>query len=310
MMHRPDNDAPFFIVGFQRSGTTMLRLMLNAHPAIAIPHDSGELWHDYRNKAGNYGDLGDHANCTRMIEDLLAEPRIRAWQTALPEGRLFADPLPTNFAGVMKRFHTVFAGQHDKTLWGDKNTGTLVELDKINALFPDSRIIHLIRDGRDCALSHISKEYIYGYENILRVAAEWRDQVTLCRKMGGMLPPRRYLELRYEDLVQETEPQLRRICEFLDVGYSADMLTYHQQVDENVPLEKRGLWPLLDKPPLPTNVYKWKTRMKPVDRAVFERHAGALLREIGYETLPVPIRGGRLQELWYHVHQRIAWRFR
>jgi len=305
-----DKAAPFFIVGFQRSGTTMLRLMLNAHPEIAIPHDSAELWHDYRDKAGDYRDLNDRANCARMIDDLLAEPRIKAWQAELPREQLLAEPLPGSFSGVMARFHTVFAERHGKTRWGDKNTGTLVELDKLNALFPDCKIIHLVRDGRDCALSHLSKEYIYGYENILRVAVEWRDQVTLCHKMGGMLPARRFLELRYEDLVQDTETHLRKLCDFLGVDYSANMLAYHQQVDENVPSEKRGLWPLLDQPPLAANLYKWKTRMKPADRAVFERNAGALLRDFGYETLPRPVRGGRLHELWYHLHQRISWRFK
>jgi len=210
----------------------------------------------------------------------------------------------------MRRFHEVFARQQGKRMWGDKNTGTLVALDVLNREFPECRIVHLLRDGRDCALSHMSKEYVYGYENVLRAAIEWREQTTLCRKMGAMLPPSRYLEIRYEDLILTPEPTLRNVCAFLGVPYAPQMLEYHAHVSENVPAEKRGLWPLLDKPPVASNVFKWKTGMTAVDRAVFERNAGVLLNELGYETLAGPNRTGRLRELWYHVHQRIAWRFR
>lgn len=303
--------TPLFIVGFQRSGTTLLRLMLNAHPEIAIPHDSAELWFDYRDKAvRQYDELSDKRHVIRMVDDLLAEPRIKAWQTELPRDQLLAEPLPDSFPAVMRRFHEVFARSHGKLLWGDKNTGTLVALDVLNRDFPDCRIVHLVRDGRDCALSHLSKEYIYGYENVLRAAVEWREQTSLCHKMGAMLPPARFLESRYEDLVLTPEVELKRICAFLEVAYAPQMMRYHEYVDENVPADKRGLWPLLDQPPLASNVFKWKTKMSAKDRAVFERNAGDLLQALGYETLDGPIRAGRLRELWYQIHQRIAWRLR
>lgn len=302
---------PVFIVGFQRSGTTLLRMMLNAHPEIAIPHDSAELWFNYRDKAASeYGGLSDDGQVARMVDDLLAEPRIKAWQTDLPREQLLAEPLPKGFPEVMRRFHEVFARLHGKQIWGDKNTGTLVALDVLNRDFPDCKIIHLVRDGRDCALSHMSKEYIYGYENVLRSAVEWREQTSLCHKMGAMLPPERFLESRYEDLILTPETELQKICAFLGVEYAPQMMKYYEQVDANVPEEKRGLWPLLNKPPMASNVFKWKTKMTPQDRAVFERNAGELLRALGYETLSGPIRAGRLRELWYHVHQRIAWRLR
>jgi hypothetical protein len=301
---------PIFIVGFQRSGTTMLRLMLNAHPDIAIPHDSAELWRDYARKGAQFDDLRSPGDAVAMIDALLREPRIAAWQTDLPRERLIAEPLPRTFPDIMRRFHEVFAQLHGKHHWGDKNTGTLGELDRLNAMFPTCRIIHLVRDGRDCALSHTSKEYIHGYANTLQVAIEWRRQVQLCHKMGAMRPPGRFLEIRYEDLLAEPERQLRRICDFIGVPYAGAMLQYHRAVDENVPAEKRGLWPLLDKPPLPANAYKWKTSMSRADRAVFERNAGDLLAELGYETLPPPVHEGRWRELWLQLHERLAWRLK
>jgi hypothetical protein len=283
--------------------------MLNAHPELAIPHDSAELWPTYaRLAASRYHDLRTPEDRRRIVEDLLAEPRIHAWQTALPREALLAEPLPSSFAGVMRRFHEVHARAHGKSRWGDKNTGTLVELDRLNAMFPRCRVVHLVRDGRDCALSHRSKEYVYGYENVLRVAVEWRDQVTLCRKMAGMLPPDRIHELRYESLLADPEGELRHLCAFLGVSFSARMLDYPRDLDEHVPSDRRSLWPLLDRPPVAANAFKWRSRMSVGDQAVFERVAGGLLRELGYESNPATRGKGRALELWYLVHSRLAWR--
>jgi hypothetical protein len=301
---------PFFLVGFQRSGTTLLRLMLNAHPDIAIPHDSAELWLDYRSRLTSYNNLRDSKDARRLMKDLLREPRIGAWQTALPAEWLFADPTPSTFPEVMRRFYTVYAQAHGKHIWGDKNTGNLTELDQLNIMFPTCKIIHLIRDGRDCALSHLSKEYIYGYENILRAAVEWKEQVTLCHKMGAMLSLKRFYELCYEDLLADPERELSRLCAFLGVSFSSLMLNYHEQINKHVPEHRRSLWPLLNKPPVAANAFKWKSQMKAGDRAVFERIAGSLLHQFGYETMPTPVRGGRLRELWYDLHSRISWRFK
>lgn len=305
-----DAGAPFFVVGFQRSGTTVLRLMMNAHPELAIPHDSAELWLRYRRQVPRYNHLRGAEDVRALIDDLLAEPRIQAWQTPLPKERILAEPLPTTFPGVMDRFHRVYAEAHGKQRWGDKNTGTLTELDQLDAMFPSCQIVHLVRDGRDCALSHLGPDYVYGYENVLRVANEWREQVTLCRKMGAMLPPARFHELRYEHLVADPEAALRRVCAFLGVEFSPRVLRYQEDISRHVPDDRRSLWPLLDQPPLASNADKWKTRLSAADRAVFERHAGGLLRDLGYETLTPPVRAGQVRELWYLLHSRIAWRFR
>jgi hypothetical protein len=298
---------PFFIVGFQRSGTTLLRLMLNAHPELAIPHDSAELWPTYARLAPTtYGGLRAAHDVRRMVDDLLAEPRILTWQTALPREALLADPLPSSFPEVMQRFHLVYARAHGKARWGDKNTGTLVEIDRLNAEFPGCQIIHLVRDGRDCALSH--QDYIYGYENVLRVALEWREQVTLCHKMGAMLPHERFYELRYEDLLTDSSRVLSRLCDFLGVSFSPLMLEYHRHVEDHVPQDRRSLWPLLDRPLVVSNAFKWKSAMSSADRAIFERTAGELLRTFGYETSETSATHGRFLELWYLVHSRFAWR--
>ena len=165
-----------------------------------------------------------------------------------------------------------------------------------------------MRDGRDCAQSHRSKHYLYGYENVLRVALEWREQVTLCHKMGAMLPPERFFELRYEDLLAEPTAELSRLCAFLNLPFSPLMLEYPSHVEEHVPQDRRSLWPLLDRPPIAANAFKWKSDMSSGDRAVFERNAGDLLRTFGYETSKVAARQGKLLELWYLLHSKLAWR--
>jgi hypothetical protein len=298
---------PFFIVGFQRSGTTMLRLMLNAHPAIAIPHDSAELWLNYRGRTPSYGDLAARGNVERMMQDLLAEPRIKAWKTDLPRIRSSPNLCLTRSRASCDGFMRCSPGPTVSNS-GRQEHWHLVELDKLNEMFPACKIIHIVRDRRDYALSHTGKDYIYGYATIWRAAVEWRDQVTLCKKMGAMLPRERFLELRYEDLILDCTRELHRVCKFLNVDFAPEMLRFYETVDAAVPAERRSLWPMLDKPPQASNVYKWKVEMSESDRAVFERNAGALLGEYGYESLPGPIRRGRLKEIWLQIYDRVAWR--
>ena len=300
--------GPFFLVGFQRSGTTLLRLMMNAHPEIGIPHDSAELWLRYRKQLDKYDHLRTVQSAIALIQDLLAEPRIEAWQTPLPKEALLSEPLPTNFPAIMDRFHQVYVRFHGKKFWGDKNTGNLTELDQLNVMFPACKIIHLIRDGRDCALSHGSEEYVYGYENVLRVAKEWKNQVTLCRKMGAMLPSERFYELRYEDLITNSESELKGVCDFLQISFSPRMLNYYKDVKRHVPEGRRSLWPLLDKPPVTSNAFKWKSSMKLGDLAVFERVAGSLLEEVGYERLNQRPTGGVVREFLYEIDSSLSWR--
>ena len=289
---------PFFMFGFERSGTTLLSMMMGAHPRLAVPLSTTGLWYRYAQRLPEYLPLEDRANLERLIDDLLDEKRIRLWDASFSREQVLADFAPRDLAGVVARFHGLYARYHGKPHWGSIDIATLTHMDIANRWFPDARFIHIVRDGRDVALSH--ETYVYGAATTLDCAEKWDRMVRMNLKMGAMIAPERYKRIRYEDLVLDSERVLRELCDFIGVDYSPRMLEYHRGVDKKVPETHRFLWPALNKPPVKDKVLGWKARMSASKRIVFEGIAGDLLRELGYESYPTVPKsvGGYAYELW------------
>lgn len=293
---------PFFIVGFQRSGTTLLRMMLDSHPDIAIPLDTIGLWSRYQQRLPSYHNLATEDDARRMVTDLIGEERIQLWGVALDPDRVMALRPGPGYAAIIDAFGRAYAAAKGKRYWGDKDPGNMTRLDELNQWFPASQIIHIIRDGRDACLSHL--EQSFGHNNVLACANAWREEVEWVRRIGRVLGSERYLELRYEDLLDEPEARLRGICQFLGVEFSPHMLEYHTRVDQGIPQEKRHIWKLIGEPPKKDNAARWKRAMRPSLRVCFEKRAGPALKELGYEVLP-SAGGAYLEEL--RNFSAVAW---
>ena len=288
-------EVPFFIVGFQRSGTTLLRLMLDNHPDVAIPLDTTGLWNQFEGRLPEYGDLTAASNRRHLIEDLVREERIRLWEIPLDPDKIEQKWNGAGYSGLIDAFYRIYAEARGKARWGDKDPGNMVRISQLDRWFPESQFIHIIRDGRDACLSQLQQSF--GFDDLLPCAAAWKEQVWWVREMGKLLGEQRYFELRYEDLVAQPQQHLLAICQFLDIPYSPVMLQYHEKVDQSVPQSKRHLWPLLNQPPRQDNTDQWKRKMKAAQQLCFEKRAGDVLREVGYETrFPNPS-GGYLEEV-------------
>ena len=156
-------------------------------------------------------------------------------------------------------------------IWGDKTPSYLVHIPFIKELYPEAKIIHIIRDVRDCCLS-INHAW---NKNMLRAAQRWVDYVSKARIDGKAFQT--YLEIKYEDLLENPKREMKTICGFLDVDFIEDVLKLSR------PSEKSG--DAKGKPfILRDNIRKYKTRMKARDQRVIEEVAGELLRELGYPT--------------------------
>ena len=293
-----------FLFGFERSGTTLLSMMVGAHPRIAVPLSATGLWYRYGKMLERYNGLVSSGDLERIVDDLLHEERIGLWDEHFTRDEVLMGLEPGSYPAVIARFQSLYAQRKGKDLWGNIDIGTLDDMDMANRWFPDARFVHIVRDGRDVALSH--KTYVYGTANIWECANRWASKVQTNLKMGAMLDPRRYMVLRYEDLVLEPEANLRRLCSFMEVDYSPQMLEYTDMVHEKVSPERKALlWPLLDKPPTAQQVYRWKREMSRSERMVFERAAQPVLTALGYEayaTLPSTLRANAL-ELWCFLGQ-------
>jgi len=273
---------PVFMFGFERSGTTLLSMMVGAHPQIAVPLSVTGLWFRFAGQLERYNDIADRADLDRLVDDLLAEERIGLWDASLDRDAVLDGLEPGSYADVVRRFHECYARAKGKHYWANLDIATLDSMDVANNWFPDAKFVHIVRDGRDIALSHETMPY--GAANTAECAREWKFRIAVSRKMGAMLGDDRYHVVRYEDLVLNSAEALGGICEFIGLPFAEEMLTYHSMVDAKIPDDKRWLWPALNKPPVKSKAYGWKKKMSPTKRAVFEDIAGDTLKSLGYEA--------------------------
>ncbi|HEU4803382.1 MAG TPA: sulfotransferase [Solirubrobacterales bacterium] len=283
-----------FIVGVGRSGTTMLRLMLDAHPDLAIPpetHFVPELI-----DAIDGGATPEQAAATmtavRQWGDLDTDPAdvVARWRQL---ERFESGP-------ALRAFYEMYAERQGKPRYGEKTPAYVKSMVKIEGALPEARFVHVIRDGRDVALSRWKRTL--GDKDPApagQVAETWQRRIRRAQRHGRKVS--HYLELRYEDLVTDTEPNLRRIAEFLELPWDAAMLTYYENAAERMAEMARDL-PATDgkptrpgeermqahamtqKPPDPSAMYRWKEKMSPEDVAAFDAAAGELLADLGYEV--------------------------
>jgi hypothetical protein len=192
--------------------------------------------------------------------------------------------------------------RNGKQRWGDKTPSYVTELDILWNMFPGCSIVHLIRDGRDVALSLRRLEW--GSRHIPSVAEDWRWKTTLAHKIGSVLGEH-YLKVRYEDLVLNTEETLRTICAFLKEPFHQDMLAYHVNGETEMPSESMKWHQHSVQAPDAAKVSMWQQKMSLSDRIIFEQIAGSTLDLFGYEREHHRSTwGSRLRKLYYCTFKR------
>lgn len=280
--------APF-VVGVSRSGTTLLRLMLDAHPDLAVPPETHFI--PQLARACQDGCTADQALEIIRGHRRWADFRLDAAEL---ERRLRAiDPFALPEA--LRAFYGLYAENAGKSRWGDKTPHYTRKMPLIERLLPEARFVHLIRDGRDVALSLM--EVHFGPEDVRGAAERWTSWITKARRHGAKVS--HYLELRYEDLISDTEGVLRQVCEFVELPWDPAMLDYHerapQRIDEiarnferahggpAIPAQVRARQHRnVSSPPREDRVARWRRDMAPADQAAFEAIAGDLLVQLGY----------------------------
>jgi hypothetical protein len=185
-----------------------------------------------------------------------------------------------DYAMAMRRVFALYAEARGKGHYGHKSPALVVHVDFMARLFEEARFVHIIRDGRDVALSLLSRPW--GPVRIAEAARYWATRVEGGRLSGRKLSAHRYLEVRYEDLVTDPKKTLRRICDFVELDYRSEMLTYPERGIEWMPQHMRSQHTHLLEPPR-IGVRDWRTDMTNHDVALFEAVAGNTLRSLGYE---------------------------
>lgn len=281
--------VPFpLFVGCGRSGTTLIRSMFNAHPQIAIPP---EAYFPLRARPAWFGEGGD-LDPARVVDTLEAEK----WYDRMHlEPGVFAASVaataPQTYPDVLRALYRCYADAQGKPRYGNKTPKHVYSMPELDALFPEARFVHIIRDGRDVALSYLDQRF--GPSDIPTAARVWSSRVAMGRASGQALGPQRYAEVRYEDVLDDPEREMRRLCTFLSLDYDAAMLSYHKKRDR--PALRRDPEQHLSKPPT-KGLRDWSHQMSREDTLLFDAIAGDTLTAFGYEVSGIqPSRGERMR---------------
>jgi Sulfotransferase family len=281
-----------FVLGVRRSGTTLLRVMLDRHSQLAVPDESFFI-PQLADRHGGGIDVESFVDDLRRLETL------REWEVPVEEVRTRLRPGQPVGEAIGAIFET-YAARQGKARWGDKTPLYMQHLRLLERHFPQALFVHLFRDGRDAATSFLAMP-----EGLVTTswahprsaadfACQWRAEIEAARRLGARVGPRRYLEVAYEPLVAEPERELRRICEFVGLTFEPGMLDYPGQVDVSAKPHQQSL----KRPPTP-GLRNWRNQMSPAEVAAFEAVAGDLLRELGYDAAGRPTLSGRLRLLSY-----------
>jgi hypothetical protein len=287
------SSPPVFVLGVRRSGTTLLRVMLDRHSQLAVPDESyfiPQLADRHRGPI----------DVDTFIDDLRRLRTLREWgvdvETVRP--KLRPDQSPGEAIGAV---YEAYAETRGKERWGDKTPMYMQRLPLLERLFPTALYVHLIRDGRDCASSFaqmpegiVTRSWAHPRDAV-GFACQWRSEIAAARRLGRRVG-HRYLELRYEQLVAEPESSLRTVCDHVGLTFEPSMLEYAGSVDVTRQPHQQSI----TRPPTP-GLRDWRRDMGAGDVRAFERVAGDLLAELGYETVGGPSVTGKLRRASYAV---------
>ncbi len=257
---QPDTALPpVFVIGSPRSGTTLLRLLLDAHPRISC---------------------GEETHFLRALEAIVG----RDWQLVSSYG------LPRDWwLERIRRLYGDFQGEvlarSGKVRWAEKDPTYTLLLGFLDELFPDALYVHLLRDGHDVVASFRDR---WGYRSAARAArSEWARYVEAALSFGRRLDERRFLELRYERLVADPEAEARRLFAFLGEAWHPDVL--HFDPADHAGTERYRWFTAQRREAGGESATIYRSRvgaggrsLDPVLRTLLRRQHGALLRELGY----------------------------
>jgi Sulfotransferase family len=264
------SDFPFFLLGHDRSGTTMLRLILDRGD-VAVPPESMFLL-----------DVDPGQPAEDVLRAAWNHPRVQLWglpgkPPALPAGLNGMDA----FRFAVTAPFVAYAAREGKGRWGDKTPAYIGHVDRLAEIWPDARFVHLIRDGRDVALSVMNVPF--GPNNAWAAARSWASVIRQGHKAAERYPGL-VLEVRYEDLVSKPAETVALLCDFLGLDYSDDMLAIEQTDRSKVVADQSAWFANVWSGITTAAVGKWRTELTPRQIEVFETVAGDELRALGYET--------------------------
>lgn len=281
-MTLPSNQ-PIFIIGVHRSGTTLLRYMLSSHSRIFIPPESDFIPRFFRKKP--HQPLGER-RIAEILHIIFTQYRFRFEWQGQPPAPADLQPIyketPPKPAAFLDALYGLYALQNGAPRWGDKTPIYASYVSLLYDLFPQAQFIHIIRDARDAAVSLLEKYADREFHiDIYFAARNYVRRVQHIQDTAKRIPPKQYIEVQYEALVQKPEAHLRTICDFLGEDFEPAMLQQEKLARERIPTDSH-FFANVRNPINTQSVGRWREKLTPRDLRLLQHIAGAKMVELGY----------------------------
>ncbi len=266
---------PVFIVGAQRSGTTLLRLLLNSHSMIAIPEEARFLMPLLEQDKLLHGFQGEDLH--NLVNYLRTSQEFQLWNydnsTFLKELEQLKQISLVDFIG---KLYSSYALSESKQYWADKSL-FFRRIDILANMFPQGSFINIVRDGRDVFDSW--RKMDTDKDCAPAAALDWRLKLSLIERAFSRLPTNRTLTIRFEDLLIDPESVAKLICTFLGLKYEESMLSFHENSNRYVGEHHSKL---IFKPIDSSNQFKWRNNLTHLEKIAFDLVAGKQLDQYNY----------------------------
>lgn len=283
------SSAPIFLTGFPRSGTTWINSLLQEYFDCGMVNE-GQFIVTFGKRIKRYGSLESESNRWKLLHDLRRDEFFsilkRNYDVEIEWGRIAEEG--ASFSAIVEGVLKQIAEQTGKRRIGSKNPAFGYCLDLVNRLFPGCRVVHVVRDGRDCALSH--RRVRWGFQNAFSTATNWRNYLKIIGQSSTQMSGR-YFEFRYEDLLLNPESTMSRLEHFITDCPGNPVATRFLQDQRSLRADR---------------VAQWRQEMPERSQAIFESVAGDMLQRYGYPLMGVNQAPSLLFKAGCVVHDRVS----
>lgn len=285
------SDNPFlFTCGVPRSGTTLLQRMLNNHPELAVANDSHFIPRALELTDKSLVNLAKSGQAIPLTPALVNNLRTyhRFWRLGISDKEFDTIREQSNtYQQLVAGLYNCFAQHEGKRFAGEKTPDYLRRMSLLHGLFPNAKLIHLVRDGRNVALSLLQwatptkgpgRIPLWEKSPVAVSALWWRWMVMESRTQAAAIDPAYRMEICYENLVSNADENMREVCKFLGIDFSREMIDYHKgktEPDQGLSAKKAWLAPQ-------AGLRDWRTKMALEQIELFEALAGDALEAFGY----------------------------
>ncbi len=284
-MNQSEHLKAIQFVGTQRSGSNLLRVMLNQLPEISAPHPP-HILKTFFPVLSLYGDLNVDDNFRQLVSDICE------WVNRNPvpwEGILFSTEevlracKERNLVEIFRRVYELKAVQEGAQYWCCKSMESVYYTDEIESAGVHPYYIYIYRDGRDVALSFLKA--IVGPKHIYHLARKWKLEQELSLKLKAAVPANRFIEVRYEELIAHPRVILKELCEKLGVNYNEAMMDYFRSRESANTAASGQMWKNVTMPILSNNHHKYLHELSMEQIRIFEGIAHDMLTALGYPLI-------------------------